>query len=179
MRSIMVAIKPQWCELIFAGKKTREVRKTLPNIGEPFRAYIYATKSNPPWIRFCAEGAIQLSGAVVGEFVCNEFDRFFYMEMSTFAREIRRKAMLTVKDLRKYAGKRPGQDLSQVQEYTDVRAAPAVLISGSATKESIRNPYGLTKYLMHSGRKALKTSLPMKVYCSESTGQYRPKAYSE
>lgn len=122
MRSIMVAIKPQWCELIFAGKKTREVRKTLPNIGEPFRAYIYATKSNPPWIRFCAEGAIQLSGAVVGEFVCNEFDRFFYMEMSTFAREIRRKAMLTVKDLRKYAGDFEmlyAWHISELKEYNE------------------------------------------------------------
>ena len=122
MRSIMVSIKPQWCELIFAGKKTREVRKTLPNIGEPFRAYIYATKSNPPWIRFCADGAIQLSGAVVGEFVCDGFDRFFYMEMSTFAREVRRKAMLTVKDLRKYAGDYEmlyAWQISELKEYNE------------------------------------------------------------
>lgn len=123
MRSIMVSIKPKWCELIFAGEKTREVRKTLPNIGEPFRAYIYATKINPPWIRFCADGAIQLSGQVVGEFVCYEFDRFFWSEMSKHdrdIRDIREKAKLTVNDLRKYAGNDEtlyAWHISELKEY--------------------------------------------------------------
>ena len=120
MRSIMVSIKPKWCELIFAGEKAREVRKTLPN--EPFRAYIYATKSNPQWIRFCADGAIQLSGKVVGEFVCYEFDRFFWREMSEFAGDVRKKAKLTVNDLRKYAGDHEALyawHISELKEYNE------------------------------------------------------------
>lgn len=104
MRSIMVSIKPYWCEMILSGEKTMEIRKTLPNMGEPFKAYIYATKSNSDWRKLCQDGMIQLSGRIVGEFVCYEFDRFFWREQSAFAGEIRKKAALTIKDLRAYAG---------------------------------------------------------------------------
>lgn len=44
MKSIMQSIKPQYCELIAAGKKTYEVRKTKPNIPTPFKSYIYCTQ---------------------------------------------------------------------------------------------------------------------------------------
>ena len=38
--SIMQSIKPQYCELIAAGRKTYEVRKTKPKIETPFKVYI-------------------------------------------------------------------------------------------------------------------------------------------
>ena len=40
----MQSIKPLYCELIAAGKKTIEVRKTRPKIQTPFKSYIYETK---------------------------------------------------------------------------------------------------------------------------------------
>ena len=72
MREVMIAIKPVWCELIIAGKKTLEIRKSHPTDDAPFKAYIYATKPKPPWIRFVEGGAIQLSGRVIGEFICDK-----------------------------------------------------------------------------------------------------------
>ena len=42
MKSILMSIKPQWCELIASGKKTIEVRKTAPK-ETPFRVYVYCT----------------------------------------------------------------------------------------------------------------------------------------
>lgn len=98
MRNIMVAIKPKWCELIFSGEKTCEIRKTLPN--EPFKAFVYVTRAKPGWVRM---DNVQLSGRVVGEFVCRAFNRFYWREMSPFASDIRKKAVLTISDLRKYA----------------------------------------------------------------------------
>ena len=44
MKSVMISIKPKWCDLIASGKKTIEVRKTKPRIKPPFKCYIYCTK---------------------------------------------------------------------------------------------------------------------------------------
>lgn len=44
MKSVMISIKPKWCELIANGKKTVEVRKTKPKLETPFKCYIYCTQ---------------------------------------------------------------------------------------------------------------------------------------
>lgn len=44
MKSVLISIKPKWCELIASGKKTVEVRKTKPKLETPFKVYIYCTK---------------------------------------------------------------------------------------------------------------------------------------
>lgn len=44
MKSVMISIKPKWCELIANGEKTIEVRKTKPKLNTPFKCYIYCTK---------------------------------------------------------------------------------------------------------------------------------------
>ena len=44
MKSVLISIKPKWCELIASGKKTIEVRKTRPKCDTPFKCYIYCTK---------------------------------------------------------------------------------------------------------------------------------------
>lgn len=80
MRSVLISIRPEWCEKIASGEKTVEVRKTRPKIEPPFKCYIYCTKVkfNPhehlrnnlhyddSTIKVC-EG----QGKVIGEFVCN------------------------------------------------------------------------------------------------------------
>lgn len=43
MKSVLVSIKPKWCELIANGKKTIEIRKSKPKIDTPFKCYIYCT----------------------------------------------------------------------------------------------------------------------------------------
>ena len=44
MKSVLISIKPKYCELIASGKKTVEIRKTRPKIEPPFKCYIYCTK---------------------------------------------------------------------------------------------------------------------------------------
>lgn len=46
MKSVMISIKPKWCELIANGSKTIEVRKTKPKIETPFKVLIYCTKAS-------------------------------------------------------------------------------------------------------------------------------------
>lgn len=44
MKSVLLSIKPEGCELIASGKKTVEIRKNRPKIDTPFKCYIYCTK---------------------------------------------------------------------------------------------------------------------------------------
>ena len=102
MRSVLISIRPKWCELIASGKKTIEVRKTRPKLETPFKCYIYCTKPKmitkyvfkpedyPEYMRpkktvfckapdasspFCSEA--NGNGKVIGEFVCDKIDVLF------------------------------------------------------------------------------------------------------
>lgn len=68
MKSVLISIKPKWCELIASGKKTVEVRKTRPKCDAPFKCYIYCTKE----FYRKGDGYFQgkYCGKVIGEFVC-------------------------------------------------------------------------------------------------------------
>ena len=68
MKAVLISIRPQWCELIAAGKKTVEVRKTKPKLETPFKVYIYCTKDKHGWFDFGKKQ--RLDGTVIGEFVC-------------------------------------------------------------------------------------------------------------
>lgn len=96
MKAILMSIKPKWCEKIFSGEKTIEVRKTTPKLETPFKVLVYCTTektgggflhtsnhkdrlyvwSNPDdtEIRVEPDGytytAHSCRGKVIGEFVC-------------------------------------------------------------------------------------------------------------
>lgn len=53
MKSVLISIKPKYCELIASGKKTIEVRKTKPKIDTPFKCYIYCTKPSKKHQTIC------------------------------------------------------------------------------------------------------------------------------
>lgn len=99
MKSVLISIRPKWCELIASCKKTIEVRKTRPKIEAPFKVYIYCTHARNPirdsgrilmyeddlaltnrWGQgklvenpcgTMMEGEFFLNGKVIGEFVCD------------------------------------------------------------------------------------------------------------
>lgn len=74
MKSVLISIRPRWCELIASGKKTIEVRKTAPK-EVPFKAYIYETYDKKyDDIGICwGNGKCFEHGCkkVIGEFVCD------------------------------------------------------------------------------------------------------------
>lgn len=88
----MLSIQPRWCELIAAGEKTMEVRKTRPKLETPFKCYIYCTKGDLDALMVLREAirgqyfglsavccrlygdvndATDGRGKVIGEFVCD------------------------------------------------------------------------------------------------------------
>lgn len=75
MKTVLISIRPQWCELIASGKKTIEVRKTRPKLETPFKCYIYETKGKTDVPTFIDEEGHYIyegRGQVIGEFVCDE-----------------------------------------------------------------------------------------------------------
>lgn len=93
MDAVLISIHPQWCEKIFSGEKTIEIRKTKPNLSTPFKCYVYETKGRAtlkakapaPWNGdeitnfYIHEG----SGKIIGEFICDKIDVY---EMEGFTR---------------------------------------------------------------------------------------------
>lgn len=76
MKSVLISIQPQWCELIASGKKTLEVRKTRPKLEVPFKVYIYCTADTVKHIVFDEYGDRQIElvpQRVIGEFICDTF----------------------------------------------------------------------------------------------------------
>ena len=89
MKSVLLSIRPVWCEKIAGGEKTIEVRKTRPKLETPFKCYIYCTMGDKLWVtteRFrviCngksasiinakdVGGCYLGNGKVIGEFVCD------------------------------------------------------------------------------------------------------------
>lgn len=75
MKSILISIKPEWCEMIANGKKTVEVRKTRPKLEAPFKCYIYCTKDFKPNTKYGYKMWAG-RGKVIGEFVCDNIDTY-------------------------------------------------------------------------------------------------------
>lgn len=88
MKSVLISIQPKWCELIAAGKKTVEVRKTKPKLETPFKVYIYCTNNGGSL--HTGYGGLYyhksnigkndcscINGKVIGEFVCDEITMSF------------------------------------------------------------------------------------------------------
>lgn len=86
MKSVLLSIRPNWCEKIFNGEKTMEVRKTAPNLETPFTVYVYQTKikfkvknwqENFHSIVFTPNGGVEDgNGKVIGSFVCDKHEVF-------------------------------------------------------------------------------------------------------
>lgn len=81
-KAVLLSIQPQWCELIVAGKKTIEVRKTAPKLETPFKCYIYQTKHKWLYEHLIRLDRLKTSQMlsdgqckVIGEFVCDHVDK--------------------------------------------------------------------------------------------------------
>lgn len=80
MKAVLLSFRPKWCELIADRKKTIEVRKTRPKLETPFRCYIYCTKPKYKARKndSCPYFWAPYSGTVIGEFVCDYIEEYFY-----------------------------------------------------------------------------------------------------
>lgn len=79
MKSVLISIRPEWCEKIVNGKKTIEVRKSAPK-EVPFKAYIYCSKEKKQddiiWAGAFGDRG-KWNGHVIGEFICDKVSMEF------------------------------------------------------------------------------------------------------
>ena len=78
MKSVLIAIRPQWAEKIAKGIKTIEVRNTAPQ-EVPFKCYIYETKGQ--YVKFTHGAHTKYGygrGKVIGWFICDKVDEYHY-----------------------------------------------------------------------------------------------------
>lgn len=116
MKSVLISIRPKWCELIANGQKTIEVRKTKPKLETPFKVYIYCT-GGPPYLNshngycYLEERDVlgyrgpglycRLNNGVIGEFVCDKMLESFLNNNDGWFVE---KGCLTPKEIDEYQG---------------------------------------------------------------------------
>lgn len=82
MKSVLISIRPQWCEKIASGKKTVEVRKSMPKLERPFKCYIYMSQGDLKDLGSYSEWIYKNRMKVIGEFICNEVEEFHEWELS-------------------------------------------------------------------------------------------------
>lgn len=73
MKAVILSLRPQWCEKIFNGSKTIEVRKSRPSLDMPFKVYVYQTKhkGGNATVREVLN-SVYGGGKVIGSFVCDK-----------------------------------------------------------------------------------------------------------
>lgn len=125
MQSVLISIRPQYCELIASGKKTIEVRKSRPKLETPFKCYIYQSKPKDRLITILKDGDenygetyhgkpvfIKTYGdgywtgrnqKVIGEFVCDSVTNLFADSRFWLDEKAVEQACLTGNQIRKYA----------------------------------------------------------------------------
>lgn len=113
-KAVMISIRPEWCQLISLGKKTVEVRKTMPKLATPFRCYIYCTKNCKGASDFLethgTDGKIRPANQkVIGEFVCRNIDNdtLSSLVVKEDAENILQGTCLSKKELLQYLGYEP------------------------------------------------------------------------
>ncbi len=145
MDAVLISIHPQWCEKIFSGEKTIEIRKTKPNLSTPFKCYVYETKGRAtlkakapaPWNGdeitnfYVHEG----SGKIIGEFVCDKIDVY---EMEGFTRRDNVYQAITRIELD------DGDELQYTEAANDM--SPEELSKSRIIKESCVNFDDIGKY---------------------------------
>ena len=107
MKAVMLSLRPQWCEKIFNGSKTIEVRKSRPSIPTPFKVYVYETKGKTKyWSQPMPMPYTEGRGKVIGSFVCDRVRLCipFGLKGHLLSQEVYREMCLTKEQLDKYGG---------------------------------------------------------------------------
>ena len=121
MKSVLISIRPEWCEKIASGEKTMEVRKTKPNLDTPFKVYIYCTAGtgknifNVPISReqimkdYIETGSMACLNCpignqkVIGEFICDNVVNPFSVSRYWVPSRILNECCLSPDEIRRYA----------------------------------------------------------------------------
>lgn len=120
MKSVLISIRPKWCEKICRGEKTIEVRKTRPKLQTPFKCYIYRTKGTVPHIINDKWVQMEVGGTIIAEFTC---DRIYELAPLNHAPDdVEQQACLTREEIVRYLkGVGYGWHISELKIYDKPR----------------------------------------------------------
>lgn len=113
--TVLISIRPEWCEKIINGQKTLEIRKTRPKIETPFMCYIYETKAiNHHSILVDLDGMQRTvfkkgRGQIIGEFICDRIETIgvpFPAYQNEMRQGVIEQSCLSYAELHRYAGHR-------------------------------------------------------------------------
>lgn len=94
-KAILISIKPKWVAKILNGKKTIEIRKSIPKCNLPIDVYIYCTKDKK-YANLVNRGGF-LTGMVVAKFTLNKIQQIKFDN-----KQIQEQACLTEEELFDY-----------------------------------------------------------------------------
>lgn len=75
-KKVLISIHPKWCDRIFGGEKTIEVRKTRAKLKPPFEVLVYEVERSDIEnyygcsIKYCGRGK------VIGTFICDKIEEY-------------------------------------------------------------------------------------------------------
>lgn len=107
MKAVMLSLRPQWCEKIFNGSKSIEVRKSRPSIDTPFTVYVYETKAQfVKSVRGACTTYGYGRGKVIGSFVCDRIREIIPLGLRGFklGAECLKEMCLSKEQLDEYGG---------------------------------------------------------------------------
>ena len=169
MKSVLIAIRPQWCEKIASGEKTIEVRKTAPK-EVPFKCYIYETQGQ--YVKFTHGAHTKYGygrGKVIGEFICDKVEivnakcsdygiDLFYHDCLTNGclteREIEKYFNVPEdRDLRAMKGNGYVWDISDLKIYDKPKELSEFCIPCKVSCENCKNPLYFECWCEEKGKK--------------------------
>ena len=123
MKAVLISIQPKWCEKIFNGSKSIEVRKSRPSLDMPFKVYVYETKGRKFNHKenkdlqqlFLRMGLEQAQGHVIGSFVCDDVITDFHGEHSD---DFAKYALLSIDEQKKIRRKQTALRLAHHRTET-------------------------------------------------------------
>ena len=192
MKSVMLSIRPQWCEKITSGKKTIEVRKSAPK-EVPCRVFIYCTKEHANEIVLLKDCKNRFSfgdyrkaddhfytianGEVIGEFICDNVEEYRYIPIDVFFstrrgyfisdRELA-KMCLSYADAMKYGKGKTlyGWHISDLKIYDKPKELSEFIKSGFMTEEEwLFNLYPNTHCHYEAWAKKFEITRPPQSWC--------------
>ena len=155
MKSVLIAIRPQWCEKIASGQKTIEVRKTAPQ-EVPFKAYIYCTKEKKQddiiWAGIFGDRG-KWNGRVIGEFICNNASELDYVYYWNNGYEFA--TCLTYRQVADYGKGKTlyGWHISDLKIYDKPRELSEFCIPCKVSCENCKNPLYFECWCEEKGKK--------------------------
>lgn len=77
-KKVLLSVKLEWCEKIFSGEKTIEVRKSAPKLKPPFEVLVYMTKPKKRLIEIIKDGDDIYGDIYHGKMLFIKMDRPVY-----------------------------------------------------------------------------------------------------